>query len=88
MRAAWWWIDRWRKSTAYTDMTAEEIDRAARLSEPPAWYRTPTKPPPDVDMMQETELDRLAREDNVQKYDYSADIWGKRAKLKEFYRTR
>lgn len=22
-RAAWWWIDRWRKSTAYTDMTAE-----------------------------------------------------------------
>ena len=21
MRAAWWWIDRWRKSTAYTDMT-------------------------------------------------------------------
>lgn len=23
MRAAWWWIDRWRKSTAYTDMTAE-----------------------------------------------------------------
>jgi uncharacterized protein YdaU (DUF1376 family) len=24
MRAAWWWIDRWRRSTAYTDMTAEE----------------------------------------------------------------
>ena len=24
MRAAWWWIDRWRKSTAFTDMTAEE----------------------------------------------------------------
>ena len=24
MLAAWWWIDRWRKSTAYTDMTAEE----------------------------------------------------------------
>ena len=24
MRAAWWWIDRWRQSTAYTDMTAEE----------------------------------------------------------------
>ena len=24
MNAAWWWIDRWRKSTAYTDMTAEE----------------------------------------------------------------
>lgn len=24
MRAAWWWIDRWRKSTAYTDMTAEQ----------------------------------------------------------------
>lgn len=23
-RAAWWWIDRWRKSTAYTDMTLEE----------------------------------------------------------------
>jgi len=21
MRASWWWIDRWRKSTAYTDMT-------------------------------------------------------------------
>ncbi len=20
----WWWIDRWRKSTAYTDMTLEE----------------------------------------------------------------
>ena len=24
MKAAWWWIDRWRKSTAYTDMTCEE----------------------------------------------------------------
>lgn len=24
MHAAWWWIDRWRKSTAYTDMSAEE----------------------------------------------------------------
>lgn len=23
-RAAWWWIDRWRKSTAYTDMTLSE----------------------------------------------------------------
>lgn len=24
MRAAWWWIDRWRKSTAYMRMTPEE----------------------------------------------------------------
>ncbi len=24
MRAAWWWIDRWRKSTAYTDLTLAE----------------------------------------------------------------
>lgn len=24
LRALWWWIDRWRKSTAYTDMTLEE----------------------------------------------------------------
>src|SRR5438128_1010782 len=24
MRAATWWIDRWRKSTAYTDMTLAE----------------------------------------------------------------
>lgn len=24
MKAAWWWIDRWRKSTAYTDMTLAE----------------------------------------------------------------
>lgn len=24
MRAVTWWIDRWRKSTAYTDMTLEE----------------------------------------------------------------
>ena len=24
MLALWWWIDRWRKSTAYTDMTLEE----------------------------------------------------------------
>lgn len=24
MLALWWWIDRWRKSTAYTDMTVEE----------------------------------------------------------------
>jgi uncharacterized protein YdaU (DUF1376 family) len=24
MRAAWWWIDRWRKSTAFLSMTAEE----------------------------------------------------------------
>jgi uncharacterized protein YdaU (DUF1376 family) len=24
VRAAWWWIDRWRKSTAYTDFTPEQ----------------------------------------------------------------
>lgn len=24
LHAAWWWIDRWRKSTAYTDMTLAE----------------------------------------------------------------
>lgn len=24
LRAEWWWIDRWRKSTAYTDMTLAE----------------------------------------------------------------
>jgi len=24
LHALWWWIDRWRKSTAYTDMTLEE----------------------------------------------------------------
>jgi uncharacterized protein YdaU (DUF1376 family) len=24
MHALWWWIDRWRKSTAYNDMTLEE----------------------------------------------------------------
>jgi uncharacterized protein YdaU (DUF1376 family) len=24
MRALYWWIDRWRKSTAYTDLTLEE----------------------------------------------------------------
>lgn len=24
MRGAWWWVDRWRKSTAYTDMTLAE----------------------------------------------------------------
>lgn len=24
MNALWWWIDRWRKSTAYTDMTLEQ----------------------------------------------------------------
>jgi uncharacterized protein YdaU (DUF1376 family) len=24
VRAGWWWIDRWRKSTAYTDMTLAE----------------------------------------------------------------
>lgn len=23
-RAVWWWVDRWRKSTAYSDMTLEE----------------------------------------------------------------
>lgn len=24
LTALWWWIDRWRKSTAYTDMTLEQ----------------------------------------------------------------
>ena len=24
MRAAWWWIDRWQKSTAFKDLTLEE----------------------------------------------------------------
>lgn len=24
MRGLYWWVDRWRKSTAYTDMTLEE----------------------------------------------------------------
>jgi uncharacterized protein YdaU (DUF1376 family) len=24
MRAAWWWLDRWRKSSAYRDLTPEQ----------------------------------------------------------------
>lgn len=38
MRAAWWWIDRWRKSTAYTDMTAEEQGLYRNLLDE-VWHR-------------------------------------------------
>jgi len=31
VRAAWWWIDKWRQSTAFTDMTAEEQGLARNL---------------------------------------------------------
>jgi uncharacterized protein YdaU (DUF1376 family) len=39
MRAAWWWIDRWRKSTAYSDMTAEEQGLYRNLLDE-VWHRS------------------------------------------------
>ena len=38
LRALWWWIDRWRKSTAYTDMTLEEQGAYRNLLDE-AWLR-------------------------------------------------
>jgi uncharacterized protein YdaU (DUF1376 family) len=38
MNALWWWIDRWRKSTAYTDMTLEEQGAYRNLLDE-AWLR-------------------------------------------------
>jgi len=38
MRAVWWWTDRWRKSTAYTDMTAEEQGLYRNLLDE-VWHR-------------------------------------------------
>jgi len=38
MTALWWWVDRWRKSTAYTDMTAAEQGCYRNLLDE-AWLR-------------------------------------------------
>ena len=38
MHALWWWIDRWRKSTAYTDLTLEEQGAYRNLLDE-AWLR-------------------------------------------------
>jgi uncharacterized protein YdaU (DUF1376 family) len=38
MNALWWWIDRWRKSTAYTDMTLEQQGAYRNLLDE-AWLR-------------------------------------------------
>jgi len=46
VRAAWWWIDRWRKSTAYTDMTAEEQGVYRNLLDE-CWLRGGVIPPDD-----------------------------------------
>lgn len=45
-RAAWWWIDRWRKSTAYTDMTVEERGAYRELLDE-LWLRGGTIPNDD-----------------------------------------
>jgi uncharacterized protein YdaU (DUF1376 family) len=38
MHGLWWWVDRWRKSTAYTDMTLEEQGAYRNLLDE-AWLR-------------------------------------------------
>ena len=38
LRALWWWIDRWRRSTAYTDMSLEEQAAYRNLLDE-AWLR-------------------------------------------------
>jgi uncharacterized protein YdaU (DUF1376 family) len=38
MNALWWWIDSWRKSTAYTDMTLEQQGAYRNLLDE-AWLR-------------------------------------------------
>lgn len=38
MNALWWWIDRWRKSTAFTDMTLEQQGAYRNLLDE-AWLR-------------------------------------------------
>jgi len=43
MVALYWWIDRWRKSTAYTDMTIEEQGAYRNLLDE-AWLRGGTLP--------------------------------------------
>lgn len=46
MRAAWWWIDRWRKSTAYTDMTLAEMGAYRNLLDE-LWLRDGLLPDDD-----------------------------------------
>jgi len=41
--ALWWWIDRWRKSTAYTDMTLEQQGAYRNLLDE-AWLRAGALP--------------------------------------------
>lgn len=46
MHAAWWWIDRWRKSTAYTDMTLAEMGAYRNLLDE-LWLRDGVLPDND-----------------------------------------
>ena len=46
MRAAWWWIDRWRKSTAYTDMTMAQQGAYRNLLDE-LWLRAGVLPADD-----------------------------------------
>src|SRR6266550_8790396 len=59
MRAAWWWIDRWRKSTAYTDMTAEEQGLYRNLLDE-VWQRADGIIPDDPRILENISGDKKA----------------------------
>jgi len=67
-------------------MTRDELKAAAVMSIAPEWYRAPDAPPPNLSGMPESELDKLARENNVKKYDVASTIFDKRARLGDFFR--
>jgi len=59
MRAVWWWTDRWRKSTAYTDMTAEEQGLYRNLLDE-IWHRPNGVIPDDPRILENISGDKRA----------------------------
>jgi len=68
-------------------MTREELKNAAVKSIAPKWYTDPAAPPPNIEASPESELDRMARERNIPKYDLKATIFEKKARIVEFFKT-
>jgi len=68
-------------------MTKEELERCAVHNEPPEWYRPPMEPMPNVRAMNEVNLDRLAREKGIAKYNPEWNIWEKQTYLDQWFRS-
>jgi|GEM_PF-3495300 len=69
-------------------MTEAELKAAAVKNKAPSWYRAPTEPAPDFNMLPDPELDRWAMRNNVKQYDTSAGRWDKIRALQAHCKSR